>query len=222
MNSFDRQHVLVTKPWGYEHLIYQNATVGLWYLKIKKGQSTSLHCHPNKKTGLVVLSGVARMSFLNDQKIVMRLDKMILRPGLFHSTCAYYGSDVELLEIETPPQKDDLVRLSDAYGREGKPYEDYDKNVPTDLFYLAADGIDYTFANLQMRVQMMSSREEIAAIDGTTLAVILGGCLTAGPGKPVLSAADVVTGSTMSRLAAKFDVDNLHALLIARTHGKTK
>ena len=62
----DYQKVLVKKPWGYEYLMYQNGTVGVWYLHIKEGARTSLHCHPHKKTGLILLSGEAVVSFLND------------------------------------------------------------------------------------------------------------------------------------------------------------
>ena len=47
----------VTKPWGYEYLAYENDNVGVWILHIKEGESTSMHCHPNKDTGLIVLEG---------------------------------------------------------------------------------------------------------------------------------------------------------------------
>ena len=52
------------KPWGKEYLLYQNDDVAIWHLFIEPGQSTSLHCHPSKKTGLVVLDGAAKVSFI--------------------------------------------------------------------------------------------------------------------------------------------------------------
>ena len=40
------------KPWGEEYNIFRNKKkIAITYLKIEKGFSTSLHCHPVKKTG---------------------------------------------------------------------------------------------------------------------------------------------------------------------------
>ena len=47
----------------------------------------------------------------------------MIRPGLFHSTKGLAKKDSIVLEIETPINKDDLVRYKDNYGRENKPYE---------------------------------------------------------------------------------------------------
>ena len=51
--------VIVKKPWGYEYLIFENDFVAIWMLQIIRKRRTSMHCHPNKKTGLVLLSGNA-------------------------------------------------------------------------------------------------------------------------------------------------------------------
>tara|TARA_A100001015_G_scaffold199456_1_gene222663 strand:+ start:1313 stop:1486 length:174 start_codon:yes stop_codon:yes gene_type:complete len=46
--NYDNSKVI--KPWGEEYNIYRNKKkIAITYLKIKKGQSTSLHCHPKKK-----------------------------------------------------------------------------------------------------------------------------------------------------------------------------
>ena len=54
---FDYSKVVVKKPWGYEYLIFENESVAVWILYLKEGALTSMHCHPNKKTSLVVLQG---------------------------------------------------------------------------------------------------------------------------------------------------------------------
>ena len=41
--SYDK--TVVKKPWGYEYLAYENEDVGLWFLYIKEGHQTSMHCH---------------------------------------------------------------------------------------------------------------------------------------------------------------------------------
>lgn len=41
---------VIFKPWGEEYNIFRNKKkIAITYLKIKKGFSTSLHCHPKKK-----------------------------------------------------------------------------------------------------------------------------------------------------------------------------
>jgi mannose-6-phosphate isomerase-like protein (cupin superfamily) len=75
---------IVKKPWGYEYLAYQNKDVALWFLYIKPEHATSLHCHPNKTTGLILLDGEARVSFLNNDTILNPTNKVMIRKGLFH------------------------------------------------------------------------------------------------------------------------------------------
>jgi len=59
---------IVKKPWGYEFISYENDTISIWFLSIYKSERTSFHCHPNKKTGLIVLNGEAELSFLSGSK----------------------------------------------------------------------------------------------------------------------------------------------------------
>lgn len=113
--------VVVNKPWGKEWLLYSNGQVSCWILNIRKGESTSLHAHPRKLTGVILLDGVVQLSFLNSGHMMQALDKTVLHPHVFHKHKAM--SDCTLLEVETPPDKLDLVRLGDQYGREGEPYE---------------------------------------------------------------------------------------------------
>ena len=121
MRKFDN---IVNKPWGYEYVAYESSECALWLLHIKDGHSTSMHCHPNKTTGLILLDGTAKVSFMNDSFQLEPKHKIMIRKGLFHSTKATSKSGVTLFEVETPVDKFDLVRLKDSYGREGKPYED--------------------------------------------------------------------------------------------------
>ena len=58
-----------------------------------------------------------------EKKILKAPDKLMIRPGLFHSTKSLSREGSIVLEIETPIDKGDLVRYKDNYGRENKPYE---------------------------------------------------------------------------------------------------
>ena len=65
-NERDDYHKSVcVKPWGYEFLPYESEKIGIWCLTVYKDQATSLHCHFRKDTLLIVLSGCARIGFLN-------------------------------------------------------------------------------------------------------------------------------------------------------------
>ena len=121
---------MVQKPWGYEYLVYENPEVALWLLYIEQGKGTSLHCHPKKTTGLILLEGEAELGFIADSKIIQGPSKQMIRRGLFHSTKALSSPGVFLLEIETPNDKEDLVRLFDEYGRSAAGYEQQHKWFP--------------------------------------------------------------------------------------------
>lgn len=122
MDKIDFTNKKVNKKWGHEYLLYENDDIVIWRLLIKEGESTSLHCHPNKCTSLCVISGGAKVSFLSDSYKLFPGDKMTFRAGVFHKTEACVG-DVELLEVECSKDKFDLVRLEDKYNRVNQPYE---------------------------------------------------------------------------------------------------
>jgi mannose-6-phosphate isomerase-like protein (cupin superfamily) len=122
-DTFDYRGLVVNKPWGYEYLLFENESVAIWILHLKAGESTSLHCHPQKKTSLIVLSGEVQVSTLSDSFSFKQKEGLIIDKGVFHSSKALSPDGLFLMEIETPPNKTDLVRLKDEYGRQGKGYE---------------------------------------------------------------------------------------------------
>lgn len=129
---FDYSRVVIKKPWGKEYLIYRNDDAALWVLHMNKGAKTSMHCHPNKKTALVVLSGQVKCATLNSEKTLKAGQGSLIEKGVFHSTEALDPEDVVVMELETPTNKRDLIRLNDAYGRSGKGYEGTSHHVPLD------------------------------------------------------------------------------------------
>jgi mannose-6-phosphate isomerase-like protein (cupin superfamily) len=114
---------VVLKPWGHEYLIFQNEHVAIWALHIKHGHSTSMHCHPFKKTCLIVLSGNALCNTFYRRNYINGHGAVIIENGVFHSTHALSENGIHLIEVESPPNKLDLVRLNDTYGRENSGYE---------------------------------------------------------------------------------------------------
>jgi mannose-6-phosphate isomerase-like protein (cupin superfamily) len=174
---------IVKKPWGYEYLAYENEDVAIWILHINKGQSTSMHCHPQKTTGLVVIEGIAEVSFLADKRILSSPDKVMIRRGLFHSTRAL--TDLVLLEIETPKDKQDLVRLKDKYGRETKAYEDESFEYPkkNDCLWIHEptgknSPFVVPFSNCTFQVKEINSTKEILDYKDNDILIFLRGGMT--------------------------------------------
>jgi len=197
---------IVKKPWGYEYLAYENENVALWFLYIKHTHSTSLHCHPNKTTGLILLDGKAEVSFLNSSTILNPTNKVMIRKGLFHSTKATDERGAWVFEIETPVDKQDLVRFRDSYGREGKPYEDSTHEIPKveDCLWIEESSKAYLFANCILEVKNITNIEELLNIEDNLNIMFLKGGLLADYNQKVAGPGDIVISSTIKQLTEVF------------------
>jgi len=114
---------IVPKPWGKEYLLFENAYVAIWILVILPTQKTSMHCHPNKNTSLLVLQGEAQCLTLTEQFPVSIGQGVFIGKSVFHQTVNNSLEPLILMEIESPVDKFDLVRFSDEYGRQNLGYE---------------------------------------------------------------------------------------------------
>ena len=95
-------------------------------LKINYNQSTSLHCHPQKKSGFILLNGKALFQlglWKKRSEVHTSPSKLMIARGLFHSIKSLSKEGLLALEFETPVNKKDLVRFKDNYGRSNKAYE---------------------------------------------------------------------------------------------------
>lgn len=127
-DHYDYSKVVVKKPWGYEYLIFSNEAIAVWILYLKAGAQTSMHCHPGKKTSLVVLEGKVTCSTLTGGLDRSGGEGVLIDKGVFHQTAAISEGGAFVMEIETPVNKRDLARLKDKYGRKGKGYETEDQH----------------------------------------------------------------------------------------------
>ena len=127
-DHYDYSKVVVKKPWGYEYLIFSNEEIAVWILYLKAGAQTSMHCHPSKKTSLVVLEGTVNCSTITERLDRCAGEGLLIDRGVFHQTTTISETGAFVMEIETPVNKRDLVRLKDKYGREGKGYETEDQH----------------------------------------------------------------------------------------------
>ena len=206
----DYHKVMVQKPWGYEYLMYENGTVGIWFLHLKYGAKTSMHCHPHKKTGLILLSGDAILSFLHDSTPLKPISKMMIREGLFHSTQAVSPEGASIIEVETPCDKTNLVRLDDEYGRSEKPYEGKDSLIPrtSDCIYLKYpeqnEQFKYNLCGCILSIEEINEVSKLKERAAGEIIIVLKGGLFSRTQEPVLNPGDVVSSDTLHRLAERF------------------
>lgn len=118
----------IEKPWGHEYEKYRDQSASVWWLNIRAQCETSMHCHPNKTTLLMIISGVGTLLTLNANHELSKGELVVIEKGAFHRTRAGKNG-LMLWELETPPNKHDLVRLEDSYGR-GQGYEGIVSRVP--------------------------------------------------------------------------------------------
>ena len=219
--DIDYKKVIVEKPWGHEYLIYDNGLVGIWYLHINQGDKTSMHCHPRKKTGLILLRGEAVLSFFNDSTTLKPLNKMMIREGLFHSTCATAPQGADILEVETPCNKGNLVRFDDEYGREDKPYEGREsyKERTSECLYIEnpqeGKSDHYKHCGYKMSCEKVSGIAQLSSRANEEIIIVLSGGLLSKSREPVLKGGDVVSSDTLRRLSERFTLlDNLSILTL--------
>jgi mannose-6-phosphate isomerase-like protein (cupin superfamily) len=218
----DYKDGIVKKPWGYEYLMYQSDKIGIWFLHIAEGRQTSLHCHPAKKTGYILLSGEAEVSFLKDSTRLKAVSKLMIREGLFHSTKAISSGGIQVIEVESPPDKTNLVRLEDEYGRKDQPYEGSDSVVPltTDciMFHPPKLGSpdSYSVSGVKLVIEHLEKLDPLKKLSPEDILLILDGGLVSKDGEPILSSGDVITISTFTRLADTFGAPNGMSFILIR------
>jgi len=118
--SFDVRRV--EKPWGHELIWALTDEYCGKVLFVKAGHSLSLQFHRTKDESWLVQSGRARLELGEAGESLLREEVVgpgaafHYVPGTVHRVTAL--EDTTILEVSTP-HLDDVVRLADAYGREG-------------------------------------------------------------------------------------------------------
>ena len=119
----DYKNKVCVKPWGHEFLVFENNNIGMWFLNIKKGHQTSLHCHFKKDSIVIAIKGSAKIMLMDDEVISLsEMSSIFLPHNNFHGISSF-SDEVFLLEIEIFndslkfSDKNDLLRINDVYNR---------------------------------------------------------------------------------------------------------
>jgi mannose-6-phosphate isomerase len=112
----------VEKPWGWELVWAETEQYVGKVLFVKAGESLSLQFHRVKDESWYVRDGRAKIELGDAGDAVLREEVVAapaffrIGPGTVHRVTAI--DDTTIIEVSTP-HLDDVVRLEDAYGREG-------------------------------------------------------------------------------------------------------
>lgn len=194
----DFSRALVHKPWGKEYLMYGNNESEVWGLFIRNQRSTSMHCHPQKQTTLMILSGRALFSTLNESWELLPMDAMVIDAGVFHSTQCIAKEGLRILEFEAPPMKHDLVRLEDKYGRTQRGYEGIE-SMTVDTKYIRFvkpdSSITKNLHDKEISIIEIRNRNDIPGQinGGRSLAVVLSGTIKSEMGEVLYKPPHVLT-----------------------------
>ena len=111
----------VAKPWGHELIWARTDRYVGKLIVIEAGRRLSLQLHRRKDESIFVVRGRLRLYLEDDDGVIQTIE---LSPGGHRRVPTGRRhrfeaiEQVELIEVSTP-ELDDVVRLEDAYGREG-------------------------------------------------------------------------------------------------------
>ena len=112
---------IIDKPWGHEEIIVHTNKYVMKKLFINAGQRLSKQFHVKKDETVYVSKGLLLLdlSYGEGESNIIKLSEgksWRITPNTVHRFTAPEDQAVELFEVSTP-ELDDVVRLSDDYGR---------------------------------------------------------------------------------------------------------
>ena len=122
LDKFASEPREVDKPWGYELIWAVTDAYAGKILFVKAGESLSLQFHNVKDEAWYILEGRAKLELsapgerMLNNEVIGPGAAFHFPPGTVHRLTAV--EDTTILEVSTP-HLEDVVRLEDAYGREG-------------------------------------------------------------------------------------------------------
>ena len=125
------------------------------------------------------LRGHGRIQLADSEIDIRAGSHIFIGRGVFHATTNIGEGELELIEVEHPRNKFDLVRVQDAYGRASQPYESMGTtswNLPELVQYDGIPGAKYRSTDLYGHYHFAISKAAVDQEngDGLLLAVPVG------------------------------------------------
>ena len=112
-------HKQVTRPWGSYDAIGHGPRFQVKRITVQPGASLSLQMHHHRAEHWIVVSGTARVIDGEKDYLLTENQSTFIGVGVIHSLENPGKIPLELIEVQSGSYlgEDDIIRLSDAYGR---------------------------------------------------------------------------------------------------------
>ena len=113
-------HKKVYRPWGYYIPLVEDKTWQVKKIEVKPGCSLSLQMHHHRSEHWTVVEGTAKVE-INEKTFILSENQSTFIPlGAKHRLSNPGQNNLSLIEVQSGSYlgEDDIVRLSDNYGRE--------------------------------------------------------------------------------------------------------
>lgn len=157
----DYKEKVCVKPWGHEFLIFQNESIGIWFLRITSGNRTSVHCHYNKDTTVIVLRGSMRLELIDGEVMTVNEMETVYIPHYKFHSVGSFSDETFLMEIEVYNKnvdfsdKNDLLRVTDIYKRRDNKYEssiDLSSELEKYGYFYLKRNLELCFRDIELKV----------------------------------------------------------------------
>ncbi len=114
-----REHREVQRPWGSYHVLARGERHQVKRLTVRPGASLSLQKHHHRAEHWVVVSGTARVTRGDETFLLSENQSTYIGVGIVHALANPGHLPLQLIEVQSGSYlgEDDIVRLSDPYGR---------------------------------------------------------------------------------------------------------
>lgn len=119
------QHPRVCRPWGSYERLAEGERFQVKRIVVEPGEELSLQKHYHRAEHWVVVGGVAEVTLGEQVRLVTENESIFIPQGSLHRLRNPGKLPLLLIEIQTGSYlgEDDIVRISDAYGRTATPSE---------------------------------------------------------------------------------------------------
>ena len=118
-NAYEHSGERTERPWGWFETVCELDGSKIKRIGVLPGQQISLQKHRHRREHWVVTAGVARVT-LDDQEFDLGLGQSCdIRLGQVHRLANRSAEPCEIVELQFGDilSEDDIIRLSDDYGR---------------------------------------------------------------------------------------------------------
>jgi mannose-1-phosphate guanylyltransferase/mannose-6-phosphate isomerase len=115
------QHTTVYRPWGYYRTVDAGERYQVKRIMVKPGAKLSLQKHFHRAEHWVVVQGTALVTKGDEQSLVHENQSIYIPLGTNHRLENPGKLPLHLIEVQSGAYlgEDDIVRISDSYGRAG-------------------------------------------------------------------------------------------------------